>query len=591
METKNEGEVLEYLEQFSGMFNAMVKEVLSGQATGDASGVAAMFDPQKLTELLSSGVKVDTAKLVNEQMAFMEKQVALWQNATKAMMGEKVEPIIDAERGDGRFRDSDWSENPVYNYLKQAYLLNSQMLQSMVNALEFNDPKAAEQVKFYTRQYISSVSPTNYVLTNPEVCREILESKGQNLVKGMENFMRDLEKSPAEAFSITQTDADAFTLGENLATTAGKVVYQNDLMQLIHFAPDTKEVYARPVLMTPPYINKYYILDLDEKKSLVRWLTQQGYSVFMISWVVPESDLSHKDFGDYMKEGPIAALDVVQEITGADKVNMLGFCVGGTTVAAAAAYLRAKGDERINSLTFLTTLLDFSEPGEVGNYLTETMLPYVEQNAELKGILDGRILGLGFSMLRENSLFWSYFINNYLKGKDPAPFDILYWNSDPTNLPAACFKQYLDIGYVNNKLREPKQVVIDDVPIDLGKLDVPMYFLATMADHIVLWQGAYKGAKLVSGPTRFVLAGSGHLAGVINPEEGGKYPHWINESSPETAEAWFEGAEQHEGSWWPDWNQWLAPMSGDKIKAQAPGMHKNFPPLENAPGSYVKKRL
>lgn len=591
MEEKNESAVLDYLEQFSGVFNSMVQEVLSRKLAGQPSDVGAMFDPKKLTDLLSSGVQVDTAKLVSEQMAFMEKQVALWQNATKAMLGQKVEPVVAEQRGDGRFRDADWSDNPVYSYLKQAYLLNSQMLQSMVNALEFNDPKAAEQVKFYTRQYISSVSPTNYVLTNPEVCREILDTKGQNLVKGVENFMRDLEQSPAEAFKITQTDADAFEVGENLATSAGKVVYQNELMQLIHYAPTTPEVYARPILLTPPYINKFYILDLDEKKSLVRWLTSKGYSVFMISWVNPDSDLAHKDFGDYMKEGPIAALDVVQAITGADKVNMLGFCVGGTTLAAVAAYLRAKGDERINSLTFLTTLLDFSEPGEVGHYLTDTMLPMVENNAESKGIMDGRILGLGFSMLRENSLFWSYFINNYLKGKDPAAFDILYWNSDATNLPAACFKQYLDFSYVNNNLREPGTVVIDDVPIDLGKIDMPVYFLSTMADHIVLWQGSYKGALLTSGPTRFVLAGSGHLAGVINPEEGGKYPHWINEELPETAEAWFEGAKQHEGSWWPDWNQWLAPMSGDRVKAQMPGIHKAFPPLENAPGSYVKKRL
>lgn len=591
MEEKSESAVLEYLEQFSGVFNSMVQEVLTRKLGGEPSDVSSMFDPKKLTELLSSGVQVDTAKLVSDQMAFMEKQVALWQSATKAMLGEKVEPVVTEERSDKRFKDSDWSENPVYNYLKQAYLLNSQMLQNLVDTLKFSDPKAAEQVKFYTRQYINSVSPSNSILTNPEVCREILETKGQNLVKGVENFMRDLEQSPAEAFKITQTDPDAFTLGENLATTPGKVVYQNDLIQLIHYAPTTDEVYQRPVLITPPFINKYYILDLDQKKSMVRWLVAQGYSVFVISWVNPDAELAEKDFGNYMKEGPIAALDTVQAITGTDKVNMVGWCVGGTLLATTAAYLKAKGDERINSLTFLTTLLDFSEPGEVGNYLSEQMLPLIEKNAEMKGVFDGRILGLSFSMLRENNLFWSYFINNYLKGKDPAAFDILHWNSDATNIPAACFKQYIRNTYWEDKLKEPGAVVIDDVAIDLRQIDTPTYFLSTVADHIVLWQGSYRGAKLFSGPTRFVLAGSGHLAGVINPVEGGKYPHWLNDELPETAEAWFEGAEQHEGSWWPNWDQWMAPMSGDKVPSAMPGINKDFPPLENAPGSYVKVRL
>ncbi len=587
----NDGAVLEYLEQFAGVFNSMVKEVLTRKMGDDSDSATPMFDPEKLTQLLSSGVQVDTAKLVTEQMAFMEQQVELWQRATKAMLGEKVETVVTEARSDRRFQDDDWSDNPVYSYLKQAYLLNSQMLESMVGTLKFTDPRAAEQVKFYTRQYINSVSPTNNVLTNPEVCREILETKGENLVKGVENFMRDLEQSPVEAFKITQTDADAFTLGENLATNPGKVVFQNDLIQLIHYTPATEQVYQRPVLITPPFINKYYILDLDEKKSLVRWLVEQGHAVFVISWVNPDAELAEKDFGNYMKEGPIAALDTVQAITGADKVNMVGWCVGGTLLATAAAYLRAQGDERINSLTFLTTLLDFAEPGEVGNYLSEQTLPLIEQNADMRGVFDGRILGLSFSMLRENNLFWSYFINNYLKGKDPAAFDILYWNSDATNIPAAAFKQYIRNTYWDNKLREPGGMEIDGVAIDLGKIDVPTYFLSTLADHIVLWQGSYKGTQLLSGPTRFVLAGSGHLAGVINPVEGGKYPHWVSDELPETAETWFEGAQQHEGSWWPNWEQWLAPMSGEQVKAKQPGKSKKFPAVENAPGSYAKVRL
>jgi poly[(R)-3-hydroxyalkanoate] polymerase subunit PhaC len=587
----NENIVLEYVEKFSEVFNSMVQEVLTRNMRNEPADIPSMFDPKKLTQLLTSDVQVDTAKLMAEQMAFIEKQGQLWRNAAKAMLGNKVEPVVSEAKGDRRFKDDDWSSNPVYSYLKQAYLLNSQMLQSMVSTLKFSDPKAGEQVRFYTRQYLSSVSPTNSILTNPEVCREIIETKGQSLVKGVQNFLRDLEQSPAEAFKITQTDMDAFTLGGNLATTPGKVVFQNDLIQLIQYEASTEKVYQHPIIITPPFINKYYILDLDKKKSLMRWLVAQGYSVFVISWVNPGAGFAEKDFGDYMKEGPIAALDTVQKITGADKINMVGWCVGGTLLGTTAAYLKAKGDKRINSLTFLTTLLEFSEPGELGNYLSEQMMILMESNADTKGILDGRILGLSFSMLRENSLFWSYFIENYLKGKDPAAFDILYWNSDSTNIPAAVFKQYVRNTYWENKLKEPGGMVIDGVPIDLSKIDQPTYFLSTIVDHIVPWQGTYKGAKLLSGPTRFVLAGSGHLAGVINPVEGGKYPHWLNDELPETAEAWFEGAQQHEGSWWSNWDEWLSPMSGDRVQALKPGVTLEFPALEDAPGSYIKVRL
>ena len=588
-----QGEVMKYLEQFSALFNNMAQEALARGLQGDSSGPSPspMFDAQKFQELLSSGVEVDTAKLLTQQMAFMERQTELWQNASKAMMGEKVEPIVSEPKGDKRFKDSDWSDNPVFSYLKQAYLLNAEMMQSTVDAMKFPDEKTSEQVKFYTRQYLSSVAPGNYVLTNPEVCREILATKGENLARGAENFLRDLERSPLEAFRITQSDDSAFEVGGNLATTPGKVVFQNELIQLIHYAPSTEQVYKRPILFTPPFINKYYILDLDERKSLMRWLLDQGHAVFMISWVNPDASLAHIDFGDYMKLGPLAALDVVQAITGADKVNMVGFCIGGTLLAMAAAYLKVRGDKRINSLTFLTTLLDFSEPGELGNYLSDQLLPLIEQSVEEKGVFDGRILGLSFSLLRENSLFWSYFINNYLKGKDPVAFDILYWNNDSTNLPAAAFQQYVESTYCDNQLKEPGGVTVDDVAIDLSTIDCPSYFLATANDHIVLWQGAYQGAKLLSGPTRFVLAGSGHLAGVINPAEEGKYPHWLNGDWPQEADAWLADAEQQDGSWWPDWDQWLGSISGDKVKAKKPGRSKKYPALEDAPGSYVKVRL
>ena len=589
MEQQDTHEILETLTQYADQFNSMVREVLA-QRMG-ATDTSSMFDASKLQHLLSQKVEIDPAKLMNTQMEFIRQQTELWQEATKAMMGEQAHSVISEEKGDRRFSHTDWQENPVFNYLKQAYLINSKMLQGMVGSMKFNDPKAEEQVKFYTRQYINSVSPTNYLLSNPEVCEEILKTKGQSLIKGIENFMSDLEHSPIEAFKITQTDMSAFTPGENLAATPGQVVYQNEVMQLIHYTPKKAKTYARPVLYVPPFINKFYILDLDETKSAVGGLLNDGFSVFMISWVNPDRSLADHDFTDYMKKGPIEAIDVVCDITNQDKVNLTGFCVGGTLSAMAAAYLRGKGDERLGSLTLYTTLLDFSEPGEVGAYLSEDILPILERNADIKGVYDGRILALSFSMLRENNLFWSYFINNYLKGQDPAAFDILYWNSDSTNIPAECFKQYLRWSYFENKLVQPGAIVIDDVPIDLGNIDIPVYSLAAVADHIVLWQSAYNSAKHLGGDVRFVLAGSGHIAGVINPKDTGKYPHWINDDLSGDAATWFEGAEKVEGSWWPDWYAWMLEQDNTQVTSPKPGKHKDYPAIEAAPGSYVKKTL
>jgi len=587
MESNEQKEVADFLEQYSEIFNTMVKQVLSGS---DKDNLNSMMDSEKLTELLSKGVKVDTAELFSKQMSFMTQQAELWQNATKALLGSKVESVVSEKRNDKRFKDSEWSENPVYNYLKQSYLLSSNMMQDTVNSLHFDDPKAEEQVKFYTRQYISSVSPTNNALTNPEVCRDILESKGENLIKGLQNFMQDLQQSPADALKINQTNVDAFTLGEDLAYTPGDVIYQNDLIQLIQYKATTKKVNEVPLLFIPPFINKYYVLDMDEQKSLVKWAVAQGHTVFVISWVNPDKTLSHKGFNDYMKEGPIASLDVIEELTKSSKVNVVGYCIGGTLLATTQSYLLAKGDTRINSLTFLTTLLDFSEPGEIGVYLSEKMLPFLKKDIKEKGILDGRVLGLAFSMLRENSLFWSYFVNNYLKGKDPAPFDILYWNSDSSNLPAETFDFYMTNTYQENNLIKDGAVEVEGVPIELGKIDTPSYFLATIADHIVLWQASYKGAKALSGPTRFVLAGSGHLAGVINSVDHGKYPHWTNDELSDSAEHWFEGSTKKEGSWWTDWENWVEPQSGKQVTARKQGS-KKYTSIEAAPGSYVRKRI
>jgi len=587
MKSSQQKEVIDFLEQYSEIFNTMVKKVINDS---DNDNLNSMMDSEKLSELLSKGVKVDTAMLFNKQMAFMNQQAELWQNATKALLGTKVEPVVSEARNDKRFKDSEWSENPVYNYLKQSYLLNSNMMQEMVDSLHFDDPKAEEQIKFYTRQYINSVSPTNNALTNPEVCRDILESKGENLIKGLQNFMQDLQNSPADALRIAQTDTKAFTLGENLAYTPGDVIYQNELIQLIQYKATTKKVNQVPLLFIPPFINKYYVLDMDEQKSLIKWSVEQGHTVFVISWVNPDATLSHKGFSDYMKEGPIEALNVIEQVTKSNKVNVVGYCIGGTLLATTQSYLLAKGDTRINTLTFLTTLLDFKEPGEIGVYLSEKMLPFLKKNIKEKGILDGRVLGLAFSMLRENSLFWSYFVNNYLKGKDPAPFDILYWNSDSSNLPAETFNFYMTNTYQENNLIKDGAVEIDGVAIELSKIDTPSYFLATIADHIVLWKASYEGAKIFSGPTKFVLAGSGHLAGVINSVDHGKYPHWVNDELSDSAEHWFESATKKEGSWWSDWENWVVPQSGKQVMARKQGS-KKYESIEAAPGSYVRKRI
>lgn len=590
----DESEVMAYIEKYAATFNTLAQVILKRNAnkTSDPISMQDAFDPEQLTKFFNSDTKLDTNKLIQQQINYMQQQSELWQQASKAMMSQELAKGTDQPPSkDKRFSHQNWQQNPVYNYMKESYLLNSDMLNNMVEATDFADEKKKDQAKFFTRQYVNSLSPSNFVLTNPEVCEEVLKSKGQNLVKGMENFLEDLEASPLEAFKMRQTDDDAFTLGENLAVSKGKVIFQNELIQLIHYTPTKAKHFAIPVLITPPFINKYYVLDLDEKKSMVKGLLDSGYAVFIISWINPDAQLSEYTFTDYMVQGPLVAIEQIKMITGQKQVSLTGFCIGGTLSSMLVAYLRAIGDESVASLTLLTTLLDFSEPGEVANYFSEEMMPVIESNADRKGVFDGRIIGMSFSLLRENSLFWSFFINNYLKGKDPAPFDLLYWNSDSTNIPSACFKQYLRATYWENRLKDPGGLTVLGVPIDLGKIDIPTYFLSTVADHIVLWKSAYEGTKLVKGPSRFVLAGSGHLAGVINSTNGGKYPHWINDELPNTADQWFEDAKESDGSWWPDWHNWMKKTSGNKIKALTPGSQTSHPSLMDAPGTYVLKRL
>jgi len=593
MTSEDQARLNKYLEIYADAFNGMVREALArNPGTGDAQiPVMPAFDMEKLKALVGDYSKVNVPVLLDKQAALMQQQMNLWQNTSRAMMGlEKSEATVAEEKGDQRFKDSEWNDNPVYSYIKQAYLLNSRLLTNIVDSIEFKDDKQAQKARFYARQYINATSPSNMAMTNPEVCREILETRGENLVKGMENFMHDLRQSPIEALKITQSDPDAFCLGENLAITPGKVIFQNDLLQLIQYQASTKQVYERPLLLVPPFINKFYIMDLDEKKSMVRWLVSQGFTVFMVSWVNPDASMAETRFEDYIVNGIVAAVDAIEERTGKNGVNAVGYCVGGTVLAVAQAWLRARDDRRIHSCTFLTTLTEFSDPGELGAYLSEETLAVLETNSKIKGIFDGRILALSFNLLRENNLFWSYFVSNYLKGKDPVAFDILYWNSDSTHIPAATFAWYVRNLYLENLLAEPSGLDIAGVPIDLGRIDTPSYFLSTLADHIVPWKSSFRSSRLFKGPVRFVLGGSGHVAGVINPPDVGKYAHWLNELGAEDADAWQAGAKEVPGSWWIDWKAWLQEHSGKLRAARKAGSAKH-PALEDAPGSYVKVRI
>jgi polyhydroxyalkanoate synthase len=591
MNRENQAEILQYIDKFSSVFNDMMREVMKRILNNPDEAVATPANgDQDGAQKARTAIKIDPQVFMRQQTEFMQKQQALLQSAARAMLGEPMDSIVREAADDHRFKDKDWSGNPLFSYVKQAYLLNAEYLTRLVGSFEFEDKGTADKLRFFTRQFVNSMAPGNYVLTNPEVCREILDSQGDNLARGIDNFMRDLENSPADAFKITQVAADAFRLGDDLATTPGKIVFRNELMELIQYTPSTEAVFETPLLIIPPFINKYYILDLNEKKSLVKWLVDQGHSVFMISWANPDTSLRHIQFEDYVHKGVVAALNIVEACSGMHKINVAGYCVGGTLLAVSQAYLLARKDERIQSLSFLTTLLDFSEPGEVGSYISEYSYPLLEKNVKRQGYLDGRVLALSFSLLRENNLFWSFFIDNYLKGKDPIPFDILYWNSDSTNIPGPTYLYYLRNMYMGNRLIEPGRLEIDGVAIDLRSMTTPTYYLAALADHIVLWSGAYKSALALGGDLRFVLTESGHVAGVVNPPESAKYSHWVNDSLPGQTQDWLAGAHQKPGSWWDDWNNWLSVRAGAKRKARKPGC-KSCPPIEDAPGTYVKVRL
>jgi polyhydroxyalkanoate synthase len=525
-----------------------------------------------------------------EQTALWSDYLELWKRTTeRVLMNKETEPVAAPAPDDKRFKDDVWVKNYVFDFMKQCYLLTSRHVQSAVKQVEGLDPHTAKKAAFYTRQMVDALSPGNFATTNPQVLKATLESGGENLLKGLSHMLEDLELGKGK-LRLKLTDLNAFKLGENIATTPGKVVFQNDLMQLLQFDPSTEKVHKTPLLITPPWINKFYILDLKPKNSFIKWALEQGHTVFVISWVNPDESLAHKSFADYLLEGPLAALDAIEQATGEKQANIVGYCIGGTLVASTLAYMAAKRDNRAKSATFFTSLVDFSDVGELSVFIDEEQLQLMEHHMNLKGYMEGSHMGDAFNLLKENDLIWSVVINNYLLGREPMPFDLLYWNSDSTRMPATMHSFYLRSMYQRNLLKEPGGITLGGVPIDLRKVRVPLYFLSTREDHIAPWKSTYAGTQLVSGPARFILGGSGHIAGVINPPQAKKYCYWTNEQLPKDPEQWLAGAARHEGSWWDDWAKWVAQFTGKQVPMRKPGGGK-LKPIENAPGSYVKLRI
>ncbi|MDH3232085.1 MAG: class I poly(R)-hydroxyalkanoic acid synthase [Alphaproteobacteria bacterium] len=553
-----------------------------------ASAGQTEMDPLKVGQAfldMTSKMMADPSKVFEAQMALWQDYVRLWQSATQKFAGNSSSPVIEPDTDDRRFRADEWQTNALFDYLKQSYLLTARWMQSTVNDVDGLDETTAKKVDFYTRQFVDAMAPTNFAMTNPEVVKATLESGGENLVNGLENLIGDLERGNGR-LNIRMTDPDAFQVGGNIAITPGKVIYQNDLMQLIQYAPTTEEVMRRPLLIIPPWINKFYILDLREKNSFIKWATDQGITVFVISWVNPDKTLAEKSFEDYMLEGPLAAMDAVEKATGERDVNVIGYCLGGTLLAATLAVMAAKGDDRVKSATYFTSMIDFEEAGELSVFIDEEQLSYLESKMQEKGYLEGADMATTFNMLRANDLIWSFVINNYLMGKDPFPFDLLYWNSDSTRMPAAMHSFYLRKMYQENLLTKPGAITLQGVPVDLSKIEVPTLILSTREDHIAPWKSTYFGTRAYSGKVRFVLSASGHIAGVVNPPAAQKYCYWTNPKKPKSPDKWLEKAERHDGSWWPEWLKWLSKYGGGNVPARIPGDGK-LKPIEDAPGSYV----
>src|ERR1700690_2744729 len=558
------------------------------------NGEARDKPPNELSELVKTFSAVaeywlaDKERSTELQMKMGKAYLDLWGASMRRLSGEAAEPAISPSPRDKRFSDPEWKSNQFFDFVMQAYLLTTQWAQDLVVNAEGLDPHTRKKAEFYVQQVTNALAPSNFVLTNPEVLRETLASNGDNLVRGMKMLAEDIEAGRG-TLRIRQSDPPNLVVGVNVATTPGKVIFQNDLMQLIQYSPTTENVLRTPLLIVPPWINKFYILDLKPEKSFIKWCVDQGVTVFVISWVNPDKSLGAKTFDDYMKQGPLAAMDAVEKATGEMKVHTMGYCVGGTLLASTLAWLAEKRRVRVTSATFLAAQVDFTNAGDLLVFVDEEQVSAIERDMKASGVLEGAKMAMAFNMLRSNDLIWSYVVSNYLKGKPPSSFDLLHWNSDATRMPAANHSYYLRNCYLENRLSSGT-MVLDNTLLDLSKVKVPVYNLATREDHIAPADSVLYGSQFFGGPVKYVLSGSGHIAGVVNPPVSNKYQYWTNDNVRDVTLAdWIKGAQEHKGSWWPDWRQWLETIDPEHVAAREVGVAA-LPTIEDAPGSYVRVR-
>ncbi len=568
---------------------AAIARTVAERPQMSASDADTQFTPMeqvsKTLGAVAQSYMSDPQKLMDAQMQLWNNYTQLWQNSWAKALGQDAAPVAEPARGDKRFKDKDWQENTVFDFLKQFYLISANWAQDLVQKAEGVDEHTRRKARFYVEQIANAVSPSNFAVTNPEVLRATLASNGANLVEGLKHLQEDMQ-TPDGKLRIKQTDMTAFEIGRNIAMTPGKVVFRTETFELIQYSPTQAEAYEIPLVIFPPWINKFYILDLNAKKSFVKWAVDQGLTVFIVSWVNAGEKQARKSFSDYMREGFLTAIQAAQDATGTEKVNVIGYCIGGTLTAASLGWMAAHNDTRVNAATFFTTQVDFEKAGDLLVYVDEEQVKWIEGRMADKGYLPGTRMADAFNLLRSNDLIWSYVVNNYMLGKDPMPFDLLYWNADSTRMPAGVHSFYLRECYMANKLSQGK-MVLDNVRIDLKKVKVPVYNLAAREDHIAPLASVFRVGQFMGGPTRLVVSGSGHIAGVVNPPAANKYHYWTNGTPAASAEDWLKGANEHAGSWWPDWAQWIGERSGAKIPAPVPGGGK-LKVIEDAPGSYVR---
>ena len=572
------------MEELGRATAASLKPLEEGKAPGQPP--EELSDMAKTFGVVMEQLTADPEKLVLAQTALTRDFVNLWTGTLKKIGGEPVEPIAQPDPSDRRFKDPEWNSNPVFDFIKQAYLITTRWAEDIVHKTDGVDDHTRHKAEFYLRQLSSALAPSNFVVTNPELIRETFKQNGDNLVRGMKMLVEDIEAGKGR-LKLRQSDDSKFKVGENMATTPGKVVFRNDLFELIQYTPTTETVFKRPLLIVPPWINKFYILDLNPEKSFIRWAVSQGLTVFIISWVNPDERLAEKSFGSYMKEGVMTALDQVEMACGEKDVTAIGYCVGGTLLSVTMAYMAAHNDHRIASATLFTTQVDFTYAGDLKVFADEEQIKQIEDRMYARGYLEGSSMANAFNMLRPNDLIWPYVVNVYLKGQAPFPFDLLYWNSDSTRMPAANHSFYLRNCYLENRLSKG-EMEVEGIKLDLSKIKAPIYNLAAREDHIAPAKSVFLGSRFFGGPVDYVLAGSGHIAGVVNPADKPKYQYWTGGKAVGSLEDWIAKAEEHPGSWWPHWIKWIEKQAPQKVPARQPGGKNKT--LGDAPGTYVRMK-